>query len=94
MDSTKIEERKRDIKPTNKVIRCLFEEPSLEEREAEKIAQEQERYRQNEERKAEYNFDFLNDRPLQLPNSRFSNWEIFRGPNKEPVSKPGGKLPR
>jgi hypothetical protein len=45
MDSTKIEERKRDIKPTNKVIRCLFEEPSLEEREAEKIAQEQQRYR-------------------------------------------------
>jgi hypothetical protein len=83
MDNPRKEERKKDIKPTNKVICSLFEEPSLEEREAEKTAREQETYKQNEERKVEYNFDFVNERPLQHPNSRFSNWEMVTGTNNE-----------
>jgi hypothetical protein len=66
----------------------------LEEREVERIAQEQEMYRQNEEKKVEYNFDFLNGKPLQRPSSRFSNWEMV-GPNNQSRSvRTGCKLPR
>lgn len=88
-----MEEEQKGIKPTNKVIRRIFEEPSAQEREAERITQEQEAYGQNEERKVKYNFDVLNDKPLQLPNSRFANWERVTETNNK-SSKIISKLPR
>lgn len=84
-----MEKRKKDILPTDKVIRRLFEEPSSEEREAERIAQEQEAHRQNEERKVK----FLNDKPLQLPNARYANSERVTETNNK-TSNTGYKLPR
>ena len=90
-----MEEKKKDIKPTNKVIRRLSEVPSSEEREAERIAQEHEAYRQNEERKVKYNFDFLNDKPLQLPNSRYDNWErVTESETNNKSTETISKLPR
>ena len=76
MNNQTVKDKNRDIQPTNKVIRRLmFDEPSSEERRAERIAQEQEMYTKIEEKKTEYNFDHVNDKPLQLPNARYINWE-------------------
>jgi hypothetical protein len=78
-----MEVNRKNIEPTDKVIRRLFEEPSSQEREAETIARRQEIYRENEKRKAEYGFDFLNEKPVQHPDSRFSPWEKVTEANNE-----------
>ena len=96
MDNPRMNVKAKNVEPTDKVIRRLFKEPSIVEREEETIAQEQEMYRQNEKRKVEYNFDFVNNKPLQHPDSRFSCWEMVtsqNNANNRPVTTIS-KLPR
>lgn len=66
---------KRNIEPSSKVKRCLFGKPDTKEREAESERNNEETTRQMETMKEKYNFDFENDKPLQLPNARFTEWE-------------------
>ena len=66
---------KRNIEPSSKVKRCLFGKPDAKEREAESERINEETTRQMETMKVKYNFDFENDKPLQLPNARFTEWE-------------------
>lgn len=66
---------KRNIEPSSKVKRCLFGKPDTKEREDETERNNEETRSQAETMKVKYNFDFENDKPLQLPNARFTQWE-------------------
>ena len=75
MDNRKRNGDKRNIEASNKVKRCLFGKPDDKEREAESERLKEETQRQLEVMKLKYNFDFINEKPLQLPNARYIEWE-------------------
>lgn len=75
MENRKRNGDKRNIEPSSKVKRCLFGKPDEKERDVESEILKEETQRQQEAMKLKYNFDFENEKPLQLPNARFTEWE-------------------